>query len=76
VIRKNSLEEFASVGHEELWSMIDQNCFSPSFQGNASKLGHERFLPTISMDHHLETFSWAISCLGCGFVLASYGRNR
>src|SRR5256885_14086638 len=68
-IRKNSLKEFAAVGHDELRKAINQNGFLLPLEGDAPKAGHKRFLVLATVNHHLQALSWSMLRLNGGFVL-------
>ena len=74
-VRKDSLKQFAPVGHDELRMAIHKNGVLFPFEGKAPKLGHQRFL-VVAWDNHLQAFSWPMGRFDGDFVLFRHFRDR
>ena len=60
-IGKDSLKEFAAVGHDELREAINKDGFLLALEGDATKAGHKRFLVLATLNNHLQALSWSLS---------------
>ena len=74
-ICKDSLKEFAPVGHNELRMAIHKDDVLFPFERKTPKPGHQRFL-VVAWDNHLQAFSRPMSRFDGDFVLFRHFRDR
>src|SRR5215470_6711580 len=68
-VRKDSLKQFAPVGHDELRKAVHQDRFGFSLERNTPKAGHKRFLVLATLDNDLQAFLRSICRFHGSFVL-------
>ena len=68
-VRKDSLKQFAPVGHDELRKAVHKDRLLFSLERNTPKAGHKRFLVLATVNNHLQALSWPMLRLNGGFVL-------
>src|SRR5258708_6934173 len=74
---KDSLKEFAPVGHDELRKAINKNGFWFSLERDTPKTGHKWFLVLAPLDNHLQAFLRSICRFNGRFVsLCHLGDGR
>src|SRR5438105_11343287 len=67
-VRKDSLKEFAPVGHDELRKAIYKDRFWFSLERKPPKASHKRFLVLATVDHHLQAFLGSLCRFNGGFM--------
>ena len=67
-VRKDSLNEFAAVGHNELREAINKDGFWFSLERDTPETGHQWFLVLATLDNHLQAFLRSICRCNGSFV--------